>query len=80
MATPLLGKTPTRKRAESKRSYIREHVGIPTGLHAEIERILQIEGQWMDIGEFIRDALKEKVARSRVALTPAVIHDRGGRP
>ncbi len=65
------------RRAETDREYVRIGLSIPTGLHSEVVAIIQSEGRWMDIGEFIRDVLIEKVeclkgTRERRAASPEV--------
>jgi hypothetical protein len=79
MASRVESRRPPPRRIEPQRSYVRERISVPVGLHSEIVDLLRLEGHWMDFNDFAREALREKVARlHRVVNNPPT--EAGGTP
>ena len=48
---------------KGKQPYERLHVGVPSGLFMEATKVVEYEGKWMSLADFVREAIKEKVER-----------------
>ena len=48
------------------------NIALPGGMLRDAEHIVNVEGQWLSVQEFIRDSIKEKIERWKREHPPKV--------